>query len=251
MKILNRNIINKKKAVTLTEIMLAVFILAFTFIPVIGTIIKSAKDTDVFNSYVFAQTTARNILDTILDDVPFHSIQNSGTDNIAGLVDSEVYVLSSHTHKTYKVEKIMKMFGSSATSGDAKGILEDKNRGIKYNITLYVFPITASTDGTLDKDNEMTFTYLPRGDFGKETNWYTYDKNNLSSPYRQTTDNPYDKPIEEKEIKNAQALGVKVHKDDGCDVIKKLVLTIEWQARDNIHRKISLYTMKANLDSEQ
>lgn len=252
------NIIKNKKAVTLMEIMIAVCILAFTFIPVIGTLTKSAKDTETFNSYVFAQTTARNILDTILDDVPFHSIK-VGAGNVAYLDDSYVYDVNSHKKIEYKVDKIMKMFDSKSkeSKGLAKGVVEDDKRGIKYNVTLYVFPIAASNDET-NSGSEIKFTFLPRPKFGdgSEDKWYTYSNNKIDNQYRQNgTDNPYKDYNVKKEKFNAYKLGVTKHKDDNYCVMKKLVLTVEWESKDkNEHkgkRKIALFTMKANLDSEK
>lgn len=69
----------KRLGVTLLEIMTAVLILAMAFLPLIGVIGTSTKDSDVANSQVFAQTSARNILDTFLDDVPFKAISVAST----------------------------------------------------------------------------------------------------------------------------------------------------------------------------
>ena len=238
-------LIKNKKAITLMEIMLAVVILAFTFIPVIGTILASAKDTDIFNSYVFAQTTARNILDTLIDDVPFHSIKE-GSNHVAEFVNSTIYNPSSHTKSTYDVSNFVDMITN----------IRDKERGIDYKATIYVFPITASDNDTNDAD-ELKFVYLTRPEYDKQDNWFTYKGTFADQGCRLASQNPYDDaqfPCTEK-IENAHKLGAVDYTLDGSGdhfcIMKKIVLTLEWTARDNHKRKIALYTFKANLDSEQ
>ena len=105
------------------EIMIALLILAFAFIPIIAVIGTSTKDTDVANSYVFAQTTARNILDTLLDDVPFNSI-----------ITTESKIAKIKEYKTYNPDSFLSMIGAS--NDEAKGEVIDE-RGTKYNITIY------------------------------------------------------------------------------------------------------------------
>ncbi len=240
-KVHNNKILFNKKAVTLIEITLAVVILAFTFIPVIGTLLTSAKDTDVFNSYVFAQTTARNILDTLIDDVPFHSIR-VGANNEATFVNSTIYDSSSHSNITYDVTK----FTEKLTN------VRDE-RGTNYNVHIYVFPIEASENESVSA-NEIKFTYLTRPKYDEQENWFIYKNEANSDSFRKKdTLNPYDDapfPCTEKK-ENAYLVGAKNHTNEKYCIMKKIVLTIEWTARDNHPRKIALYTLKANLDSEQ
>ena len=240
-KVHKNKIFFNKKAVTLIEITLAVVILAFTFIPVIGTLLSSAKDTDVFNSYVFAQTTARNILDTLIDDVPFHSIR-VGANNEATFVNSTIYNPSTHSNITYDVTK----FTEKLTN------VHDE-RGTNYNVHIYVFPIEASENET-NSAKELKFTYLTRPKYDEQENWFIYKNDATNDSFRKAeTSNPYDDSsftcTEKKE--NAYKVGAKKHTDEKYSVMKKIVLTVEWTARDNHPRKIALYTLKANLDSEQ
>ena len=238
-----------KKAVTLMEIMLAVVILAFTFIPIIGTLLKSTKDTDVTNSYVYAQTVARNVLTTLLDDVPFHSIQK-GSSDIGKLVDSTVYNFTTHSNDVYSIKNFKNMIGNYSSSSDlAQGTLTDE-RGVNYTVTIYVYPIEANTsiDNTA---NELKFNYMARPKYNEVEGWYTYTSV-PASVYRVTPGNPYDisdfSPLEKSE--NAFKLGAKNNAAEGYCVMKKIVLTIDWTAHDGHRRNIALYTMKANLDSE-
>lgn len=240
-KVHNTKKIFNKKAVTLMEIMLAVVILAFTFIPVIGTLLSSARDTDVFNSYVFAQTTARNILDTLIDDVPFHSIR-VGANNEASFVNSTIYNQSSHSNIPYDVTK----FTEKLTN------VRDE-RGTNYTVKIYVFPIEASEDDN-NSTNELKFTYLTRPKYDQQENWFTFDNEVSKNSFRKDgTANPYDDGafVCEEKKENAYKVGAKKHSDEKYSIMKRIVLTVEWTARDNHPRKIALYTLKANLDSEQ
>ena len=247
--------LKKKKGTTLLEIMTALIILAFTFIPIIASIGTSTQDTEVQNSYVFAQTTARNILDTLLDDVPFGCIKE-GSSNIMEFTTSPYY-------PKYDLTPFKKMIlGPEKYSGNkADGTIED-DRGVKYDIKLYVWNIPANDKVTHQTDKEMIFSYLPRPEYetasttdastGAINNtWYTYDDSSSGAGmYIQNKMNPYkDYPVSRID-KNAFELGAKTYDGSGCSVMKRILLKIEWVARDKKKRSMEIYTMKANLDSE-
>lgn len=264
--------ITNKKATTLMEIMLAVVILAFTFIPIIVTIGTSTKDTDVANSYVYAQTTARNILDTLLDDVPFNSIKGSeGKYSIAELKTSK-----NALGNDYDIKIFNDMFGVG-TSGEAKGTLTDE-RGTKYEVIMYVYPIPASNTEEGKKDKELLFHYLPRPKYETASAsgisyWFNYpsetmtkykaaflrngcvdpisgastDLPNAYYPYSGDTKGSYiDTPV----IRNSYGLGTVPDSDGNYYIMKKIILTITWTGRDKKERRLALYTVKANLDSD-
>lgn len=71
------------RGMSLLEIMIALIILALSFIPIIGVIGSGSADTDVTKSYVFAQTSVRNILIATLDNLPFAAIDTNGSSNVA------------------------------------------------------------------------------------------------------------------------------------------------------------------------
>ena len=244
-----------KKGTTLMEIMLALLILAFTFLPIIGTIGTSTRDTDVANSYVYAQTTARNILDTLLDDVPFNCIKGvDGKYSIAELTD--------YSRTSYKIDTFKNMIGATGTK--AQGTLIDE-RGINYEVTIYVYPIKATTlpSGGNVTGDELYFSYLPRPkyetkyDGDHKSLWYTY-KANSASQYRQaSSDDPY-----VITGKDAGVCAVATITQNACDMgavknysslclMKKIILSITWTARDKHDRSVVLYTMKGNLDNEK
>lgn len=233
------------------EIMTALLIMAFAFLPIIGVIGTSTKDTDVANSAVFAQTTARNILDTLLDDVPFNSIRQ-GTGNIA--------VIKSY--KGYNVGTIMKMIDENNSNpengGNAEGTVTD-DRGINYTIRIYVWPIEAAK-GTNHSSDELLFSYLPRPTYEGNNNesndkWYTYGadeiymKENANDPYNLEVD-PFKTEVATKTL-NAFELGARPNDETNeyC-ILKKILFKMEWIGKDKLNRSLELYTMKANLDSD-
>lgn len=239
------NYIINKKATSLMEIMLAVVVLAFTFMPIIATIGTSTKDTDVANSYVFAQTTARNILDTLLDDVPFNSINGPSGGDVGTLSD---YTANG---KTYSIASFKEMIGTK--NDKCEGVLTDE-RGVNYNITIYVEPIY---------DSNFYFTYLPKPKFEVasnsdtgESNWYNIPRNDSEKkskaflnpnfnydPYELKT-KIYTVATESKKLSELWQV-----KNDNLSVMKKILLKIEWTGRDHKNRSLEIYTMKANLDT--
>ena len=242
MKILTRKFINPKKGVTLMEIMTALLILAFAFLPIIGVIGTSTKDTDVANSVVFAQTTARNILDTLLDDVPFNSIVATGKD--------KQYIAKIEKYKDYEPESFLSMIGASTE--EAKGELFDE-RGQKYDVFIYAFPISASKTKDHDVNNELLFSYMPRPLYEGETinqneKWYTYTP---AGAHRQIDSlDPYDIEVATA-TKNAYELGARQNNNTTeYYIMKKIVFQMTWTSRDGHDRRLELYTMKANLDSD-
>ena len=231
--------IKAKKGVTLMEIMIALLILAFAFLPIIAVIGTSTKDTDVANSMVFAQTTARNILDTLLDDVPFNSIITTGN-NIA--------IAKIQNYRTYNADSFLGMFG--AKSDEAKGEVIDE-RGITYEITIYAVPIEASDNENHNVANEMLFSYLPRPLYEGDTledneKWYTYEQGQIHM--KESAPDPYTIDVATA-TKNAFELGARENNSTHC-IMKKILLKMNWIARDGHERSIELYTMKANLDSD-
>ncbi|MDD3149029.1 MAG: type II secretion system protein [Candidatus Riflebacteria bacterium] len=245
---------NKRRGTTLLEIMSALLILAFAFLPLIGVIGTSSSDSDVANSQVFAQTTARNILDTLLEDVPFNSIIPA-----AGLVpdldgtNPQNDIAEISNFGGFDRTGFLGMLGNSGGDNYARGNITDE-RGIVYKTRIYVFPIPVSNP--LNKASEMAFTCLPRPIYENQVDangqniWYTYSDpympSNVLSPYHEdgnrvvqpatTTLGAYELGAEEGAAGN-----------DRC-VMKKILFKIFWQNRSGHERAIELFTMKANLD---
>ena len=234
---LRKNFFKAKNGVTLTEIMVALLILAFAFLPIIAVIGTSTKDTDVANSMIFAQTTARNILDTLLDDVPFNSI-----------ITTDKKIAKIENYKSYNADAFLGMIG--AGSAEAKGEVLDE-RGITYEITIYAFPIEASDSANHNVSNELLFSYLPRPIYEGDTlegneKWYTYEQGQIYM--KENAPDPYTIEVATA-TKNAFELGAKQNNSSYC-IMKKILFKISWIARDGHERSLEIYTMKANLDSD-
>lgn len=246
MQNLSKNLIDarNRKGMTLMEIMVALLILAFAFLPIIGVIGTSTKDTDVANSYVYAQTTARNILDTLLDDVPFNSIREgtSSEDKVAKLYD----------YGTYKVDSFLSMIG--ATTEEAKGEIVDE-RGTTYTIKIYCFPIPVTKGSGVDANNELLFSYLERPKYEGTTTedadkFYTFKTDTESSFLKATSPDPYTMDVATATF-GAYDLGARPNASTSeYYVMKKILFKMTWKSRDGHDRSLELFTMKANLDSE-
>lgn len=248
-----------RRGITLLEIMTAVLILAMAFLPIIGAMGTSSRDSDVANSQVFAQTAARNILDAFLDDVPFGAIKVADApdagdfayeerdgvktpsgidyDNITGM--AEISDLPSSDY--FKIE-FLNIMGNNTGDGLARGELIDE-RGIVYKTRLFVYPIFASADASHDA-NELTFAYLPRPDYEKQNNWYTTDKIHMHG----SVTSPYDMASGlEIQQNNAFQIGVEPAGTGSICAMFKVMFQIYWVNRDGIKRSIELFTLKANL----
>ncbi len=245
----------QRRGITLLEIMSALLILAFAFLPLIGVIGTSSSDSDVANSNVFAQTAARNILDTLLEDVPFNSIRvaagkvsdfdgGNPQDNVAEIADFGAFNKST----------FLSLLGNdSGADSFARGEVTDE-RGIIYKTRIYVFPVPVNNPIALDTD--LAFSYLPRPVYENQTDadgrnsWYTY-----SDPYIPAgVSSPYH-PDGVKVVQPATAtigafeLGAEAGApgNNHC-IMKKILFKISWQNRSGHERAIELFTMKANLD---
>lgn len=248
---------HKKQGVTLSEIVLAMLILAAAFLPLLGVIGTSSSDSDVANSVVFAQTTIRNILETLLDDVPFYAIRPAASqvsdvdgtnpeDDVAEIFDLADPVFDRKTFLT--------LLGNDASADNfARGTITDE-RGLEYHTKLYVFPIPVSSP--VSTDNDLSFSFLPRPvyenqvDADNQNIWYTYNDAFMTN----TAMSPYDTPDDAKLVQppirtlGARELGEPAGPDGNnhC-VMKKILLKISWQNRSGHNRSVEIFTMKANL----
>lgn len=245
----------KRRGTTLLEIMSALLILAFAFLPLIGVIGTSSSDSDVANSQVFAQTAARNILDTLLEDVPFNSIRPAGG-AVADLdgTNPQGDIAEIFNYGTFDRSAFLAMLGNGS-GGDnyARGDITDE-RGIIYKTRIYVFPIPVTNP--VNKASEMAFSCLPRPiyenqiDANGQNAWYTYTDpympSGVLSPYHEDGNRvvqPATSTLGAFELgAEAGATG-----NNHC-VMKKILFKIFWQNRSGHERAIELFTLKANLD---
>jgi hypothetical protein len=245
---------NRPAGITLIEILAGMFILALAFIPVVGVISTGSADTDVTNSYVFAQTTARNVLDTLLDNVPFDAIRvapalvadigdTNGESNVG-----QLFTLSGPNQPAFDVASYLALLGNPGGDTFARGELVDE-RGIRYKIKLFVFPIPSFTPP--DWDNELCFRYLPRPHYENATDslnrniWYTED--NTGAYVRPAVNRPYDLPLPPVRLMSARQLGAQPGPANDFCVMKRILLRIRWQMNKGPERSLEIFTAKANL----
>lgn len=231
--------------------MAALLILAFAFIPIVGVIGTGASDTDVTNSYIFAQTAARSILANLLDSVPFECVHlepGSVADLDGSNAEDHVARFMDATTPPYDVASFLALLGNT-TDELGRGTLTD-SRGATYAVKLLVFPLEGLDTNIPDPSQEIVLTYLPRPDFENQQNgtvlWYTADEfvpTGLKRPY------DYDlNPIQT----NARSLGVPMGTVAGeryC-VMKRFLLRIRWRMPTNRERFLEVYTAKANLSRQ-
>lgn len=247
----------KKQGVTLSEIVLAMLILAVAFLPLIGVIGTSSSDSDVANSVVFAQTAVRNILETLLDDVPFYAIRpatSQVSDADGTNPESDVAEIFDLTSPAFDRKTFLNLLGNDADADNyARGIITDE-RGLQYKTKLYVFPVSATDP--VNTDDDLSFAFLPRPIYENQINaatgqneWYTYDSAFVKSPM-----SPYDTPdknmLVQPPVKILGACELGEEAGPGTNnhcVMKKILLRVAWQNRSGHNRSIEIFTMKANL----
>ena len=246
--------------VTLLEILIALLIMAAAFIPLVGVIGIGATDTDVAKTHIFAQTTARNILDNLLDNVPFDCLRVSGsnvTDSDGS--NSEAGVAQFVDTADYLVASYISLLGNPGTVDKfGRGELRDE-RGTRYFIKLFCFPLvgTANPIGAINPANEVTFRYLPRPPYETATNtavppqatWYSnsaFVNAGVNRPYDYSIGASPDLSIR---TMNAFSLGVSqgaIPSLEYC-VLKRILLRVRWVMPKGGERSIEIYTVKGNL----
>ncbi|MBP7635112.1 hypothetical protein KBA41_13170 [Candidatus Ozemobacteraceae bacterium] len=240
-----------QSGVTLLEILSAMLILAFAFIPIFGVISTGTADSDITTSYVSAQTIARNVLDTALDSVPFESIQvNTGQVADIGESNNEANVGLMVDVTGYDERTFLSQLGNN-TTGDmsTRGEIVDE-RGIRYKVKLFVFPVPGNTP--LDVTNHVSFRYRPRPLYENAVSdnqqvWYT---TNPGDPYMNpdpAAKSPYEYPLPDIVIQSARELGAPAGPSGDYCVMKRLLLRVKWQMPRGIERSVTIYTAKAHL----
>ncbi len=172
-----------RSAFTLVEILLAMAILVATMVPVFFFMTKGASDTDLNASKSFAVSRASDILNAMLDNVPFQALRQG----IPGFirVDDLKSVKGYEKFDDAWAEKFIKTVfpGSSktATGYPCTCIIKDP-RGIHYKITLRVEDISSPPSKAIPELKKIGEAYptSPPSDFSKPANdepTFSYLKN--------------------------------------------------------------------------
>ncbi len=236
------------RGVTLLEILTAMLILAFAFLPIFGVISTGTADTDITNSYISAQTIARNILNTALDSVPFESIQvNPAAVSDIGESNAEPNVGLMADVPGYDESTFLAQFGNTTDRSTCGETIDE--RGIRYKVKLFVFPI--SGNNPLNLATDLSFRYRPRPLYenavdaqGRQV-WYTTTPGDLfmAAPAQ----SPYAYSLPAVITQSARDLGSPAGPAGDYCVMKRLLLRVKWQMPRGIERAITIYTAKAHL----
>ncbi len=244
---------SSRSAMTLIEIVLAMLILAFAFIPVIGVIGSGSADTDVTKSYVFAQTLVRNILTSCLDSIPFAAIDTNGTTTVSdsdGQTNTDIglfRVTGSFTNAS-ATNFLRDHFGNTADL-NGRGDVTDE-RGIIYHVNLFAFPIT-DPDATISTTTEVLFLARNRPEYENQvTNtparniWYQtgatgqFVAAGTRTPYEFTTS---------IQTWDARRMNLPVDPSGQICTMKRLLVRVRWVMPKGVERRLEFYTCKANL----
>ncbi len=240
------------KGLTLIEILGAMVILAVAMIPVVGLLSSGTSDTDIANAFVFAQNTSQNILNTVLDNVPFDSLRVSPSrvSDPDGL-NSEPNVGEMVQTPGFDVASFLAMIGNTGGDHFTRGEIKDE-RGTKFFVKLFVFPLPVHDPPEWER--ELCFRYLPRPFFENSvdetgiSNWYT------NSPEKKHVGFgcklPYDYPTDFPKRINAKAAGAPPGNDNSFCLMKRLLIRIRWKPLKGAEKIIELSTAKANLSRE-
>ncbi|MBI3037894.1 prepilin-type N-terminal cleavage/methylation domain-containing protein [bacterium] len=239
------------RGVTLIEILAAMLILAFAFIPIIGVIGTGSTDTDVTNSYIFAQTAARNILNTAIDSVPFPCFQVN-TSDISDLdtpaTHAESDVAKLNPVPGYDLTAFLTLLGNAGGDSNGHGLLRDE-RGTSYYTKLFVFPVSDPGAG-ITTSTELVFMHLKRPLYENQTSWYTFTPPEVNVKVALNRPYDYNIPGDIATISlDSRSLGVPQGTDNYC-IMKKLLIRIRWVMAKGGERHLEIYSAKANLSRQ-
>ncbi len=144
--------LRRKPGMTFLEIMIAMVILAIAMLPIFSMLHKGTEDTDLNASQAYAINRATEILNTLLDNVPFEVIRagNPGILSISGLE-----TLSDYKDLTdSKLADYSKMLFDHSMKGSGgypcQGVITDP-RGVSYLVTLKVEDVCAPPAPAMEK----------------------------------------------------------------------------------------------------
>jgi hypothetical protein len=189
-----------KRAVTFLEIVIAVSILVIALIPLFGMMSRQTVETDMNASEAFAINKASEILNTIIDNMPFATIRqgNPGYIKVSDLKGNKDYA----KHDSRWAKKMVKILfpGSKKDSSGYKcqTVISDA-RGIHYLVHLRVEDVSSVTkakaqtqkigerfpDGKpseFREAKELTFSFLKNPGLIDDGNWIQDYAEKDSSP---------------------------------------------------------------------
>jgi len=183
-KISNFLYFRRHNAMTFLEILIALVIMSVAMLPIFGIIHKGAEDTDINASQAYALNKATEILNTVLDNVPFEALRQGIP---AGYIKTED-ISSNADYKKYDATWAQDMSGmlfpgckKDGKGWRCQGIVTDP-RGISYQVTLRVEDLV-SKSAAVDTQPETlkiggAYPSAPPADFGRKDELvFTFLKN--------------------------------------------------------------------------
>lgn len=197
--------LHDRRAVTFIEIVVAVAILAVTMIPLFGLMSRQTVETDKNAAQAFAINKASEVLNTILDNVPFAALRHGNPgyikiDDLAGLPRFAKY----NDNWAKKLVPILFQGSQKEAAGyPCRGIVTD-SRGIHYLVHLRVEDIAsekkpqkperiqvgdsfpAGNPKDFPESSELSFTFLRNPALISDGSWiqdYAEDPSETGKPF--------------------------------------------------------------------
>jgi hypothetical protein len=182
-------VIRDRRAITFLEIVIAVAILVVAMIPLFGLMSKETVETDKNASEAFAINKASEVLNAVLDNIPFATLRQGNPGYVK--VDDLKGKIPDKFSETWAKNLMKMLFGTSAKESagyPCRGIVTDA-RGIHYLIHLRVEDVVSERrlpapekvkignsfpDGKpadFPEIGELTFSYLKNPELLNDGSW--------------------------------------------------------------------------------
>ncbi|HAE39263.1 MAG TPA: hypothetical protein DCG57_11585 [Candidatus Riflebacteria bacterium] len=192
-----------RRAVTFIEIVIAVGILAVAMIPLFGLMSRQTVDTDRNASQAFAMNKASEILNAILDNVPFAALRqgNPGFIKVDDIATRAKYQRYNEDWARKMVPVLFPGSDNQSAGWPCRGVFTD-SRGISYLVHLRVEDVTseqkpprpervkigpsfpAGSPTSFAETREMTFAFLRNPAILSDGSWLQeYSRDPAQRPY--------------------------------------------------------------------
>ncbi|MGM0598471.1 MAG: type IV pilus modification PilV family protein [Candidatus Rifleibacteriota bacterium] len=200
----------RKKAITFLEIIVAVAILSIAMIPLFALMSKETVETDKNASEAFAINKASEVLNSVLDNIPFAALRQGNPGYIK--VDDLKEGFDTGKYSDTWAKNLSKMLfgneGKESAGYPCRGIIKDA-RGIYYLVHMRVEDVTSKikpprpdkvrvgpafpddSPTSFSERNEMTFSFLKNPALISDGSWYVDYAENPKDP---------DKPLTELDL---------------------------------------------------
>lgn len=196
-----------RRAITFLEIVIAVAILAVAMIPMFGLMSRGAVESDRNASQAFAISKATEVLNTLLDNVPFVAIRQGNPGYIKADDISKLDRYKDYTD-TWAQRMVGLMFPGTSREGAGwvcRGVVSDA-RGIHYLVHLKVEDVPSvqqsqrpetkkigsnfpdGAPSTFNEVNEITFSFLRNPSMLSDGNWLVDYAGDVSEPGKPLTE---------------------------------------------------------------